>query len=369
LFRIPLEKRPRLPMPNRGRAARALANLANDQVASKFIDWMVCQRYSPITIGIYKHVTEDFLAFWGSSRLSNVTHLDVREFLIEMSRRDLSADIEHRYLWALRCFFDFLCLNGLVDEVAPRLLRPRPAKRSIPRALSEKNVVRLIVAARNPRDRAIIEVFYATGCRTSELINIQMDHIDFETRTIKVAGKNGSERRVMFGRIAKRSMLDYLRGRRSGHLLQTQPNVQRGAISKSKTAWSGYWLDYLKGQTPGRLRRIALGNVRLSRKQAWANFRKAVPNPDEGHERKKPTRLSRFTVCNIVRVAAHHAGLGYVSCHTLRHSFATHLLDHGADVRVVQALLGHMSLATTQNYCHVSAASIAPCYGRSHPRS
>ena len=156
----------------------------------------------------YKEVTKEFLVFWGSGRLSNVTHLDVREFLIEMSRRDLSADIEHRHLWALRCFFDFLCLSGLVDEVAPRLLRPRPVQRSLPRSLSEENIVRLIATARNPRDRAIIELFYAAGCRSGELLNMRLDDVDFKTRTIRVCGKYGSERRVMFGRIAKRSILD-----------------------------------------------------------------------------------------------------------------------------------------------------------------
>jgi site-specific recombinase XerD len=221
LFRIPYEKRARLPISNRGRASRVLANLRNDRIAAKFIEWMVCQRYAPGTMRTYKCVTEDFLTFWGSSRLSNVTHLDVREFLIEMSRRDLSAEIEHRYLWALRCFFDFLCLGGLVDEVAPRLLRPRPRKRSIPRSLSEKNIARLIAAARNPRDKAIVEVFYATGCRASELLNIRLDDVDFKTRTIKVCGKNGSERRVVFSHVAKRCLLDYLRGRISGHLFLT----------------------------------------------------------------------------------------------------------------------------------------------------
>lgn len=184
MFRIPHERRARLPIPNRGRAARALANLGNAQVASTFMEWMVCQRYSPRTMKTYKRVIADFLAFWGSGKLSNVTHLEVREFLIEMSRRDLSADVEHRYLWALRCFFDFLCLDGLVDEVAPRLFKPRPRKRSIPRSLSERNVVRLIAATRNPRDKAIIELFYATGCRASELLNIRLADVDFKTRTI-----------------------------------------------------------------------------------------------------------------------------------------------------------------------------------------
>src|SRR5947207_5511798 len=177
MFRSPLQKRHRLPDPRRGSALRALSVLNNSQLAIQFSEWMVCQRYSPRTIETYKRVTADFLNFWGLSSLADVTHLDVREFLIEMSRRDLSADIIHRYLWALRCFFDFLCLGGLVDEVAPRLLRPRPAKRTMPRSLSEKNVRRLIAGADNPRDRAIIELLYATGCRASELLGIRLEHV------------------------------------------------------------------------------------------------------------------------------------------------------------------------------------------------
>src|SRR5216684_2010816 len=86
-----------------------VSSFPNNQIASRFVEWMVCQRYSRGTISTYQPVTGEFLEFWGNARLFRVSHLDVREFLIEMSRRDLSADIVHRHLWALRCFFDFLC--------------------------------------------------------------------------------------------------------------------------------------------------------------------------------------------------------------------------------------------------------------------
>jgi len=112
--------------------------------------------------------------FWGARKLSYVAHLDIRAFLIDVSKRDLSADIMHRYIWALRCFFDFLCRGGVVDDVAPRLVRPRPVRRPLPKTLSEANVRRLIKGAGNPRDRAIFEVFYATGCRVFNWHNVQL---------------------------------------------------------------------------------------------------------------------------------------------------------------------------------------------------
>jgi site-specific recombinase XerD len=154
VFRRPEQKRNRLPIPS-ARPARLLDAYSNLELAREFMEWMVCQRYSPHTMYHYKRVVEHFLFFWGDKKLSRVTHLDVRAFLIETSRRDLSADVVHRFIWPLRCFFDFLCINGVVDEVAPRLLRPRPVIRSLPTALSEQSVRRLIAAADNPRDKTL----------------------------------------------------------------------------------------------------------------------------------------------------------------------------------------------------------------------
>jgi site-specific recombinase XerD len=363
-----MQKRRRLPVSLSRNRVSALAHLNNGELAAKFIEWLTCQRYSTSTITTYRRVIKEFISYWGDKDISRVTHLDVRQFLIEMSRRDLSADIVHRYLWGLRCFFDFLCLGGLVDEVAPRLIRPRPAKRGLARSLSEKNIRRLIAATSNKRDRTIIELLYATGCRAGELLRIRLEHIDFKNMTIKVAGK-GSERRVIFGRKAKKAMLNYLRGRASGTLFESQMPVQKGSVSRSRNLWSGYWGDYSQGGKARRQRRISLGIGSLSKKRVWKLFRQRVPNPDIGHRRVKPHGLTRSSLCRIILNAANRAGLGRVTTHTLRHSFATHMLDHGADVRVVQELLGHTSLVTTQGYAYVSAVSLAPAYRRFHPRS
>jgi site-specific recombinase XerD len=343
----------------------SLRNLTTEEVIGKFSDWLVCQRYSRTTYNVYNRVVRRFCQFWGRRRLSSVTHLDIRAFLIDTSRRDLSADILHRYLWALRCFFDFLCMGGVVDDSAPRLIRPRPALRPLPRTLSEQNVRKLIRAAGTARNRAIFELFYATGCRVGELVDIQMEDIDFAKRTIRIQGK-GRERRVLFGISAKKAMLAYLRGRKSGFLFENQPLVQKSCVSWNGSCWAGYWFDYRTGQRQNRC--VALGPRAMTRDQAWRKFKRLVPNPDAGHVRK-PRPLTRSGIAEIFKLASFRAGLGHVTSHQLRHSFATHMIDHGADIRHVQQLLGHASLDTTMKYTSVTSTPVDRVYRSAHPRS
>jgi integrase/recombinase XerC len=344
-----------------------LKALRNSDIVSRYGEWLVCQRYSRTTREVYNRVAGKLFLFWGRRHFSKVSHLDIRDFLTEMSRRDLSTEVVHRYLWALRSFFDFLCLHGVVDEVAPRLVRPRPAQRPLPRALSEKNVSRLIRAAKNPRDRAILELFYATGCRITELMHARLEHVDFAKRTIIVNGKTG-DRRVFFGLTAKRSLRAHLQGRKTGFLFESQYRVQKGCVSWNGTCWAGYWLDYTGGSGTPRNRCVALGPASMGLNRAWAKFRKLVPNPDRGHIRRKPHPLTRSCICQIFKEAAFRARIGRVTSHNLRHSFAAHMLDHGADIRHVQELLGHTSLASTNRYAQVVAAPIAGAYRRFHPR-
>jgi site-specific recombinase XerD len=342
--------------------------VGNSELVTRYSEWLICQRYSRTARETYNRVVGKFFDFWGRRHFSYVTHLDVREFITSVSIRDLSAEIVHRYLWALRSFFDFLCIQGVVDEVAPRLIRPRPAKRPLPRALSEKNVSRLIRAAKNPRDRAILELFYATGCRIAELVAVRLEHVDFAKRTIMVNGKTG-DRRVLFGLTAKRSLKHYLGGRKTGYLFESQYPVQRGCVSWNGSCWAGYWLDYTSGSGTARSRCMALGPASMGFDRAWSKFRKLVPNPDRGHIRRKPHPLTRSCISEIFKEASFRAGIGRATSHNLRHSFAAHMLDNGADIRHVQELLGHTSLATTNRYAQVISMPIARAYRAFHPRS
>ena len=368
MFRKPYKPRLEILRYEPGAKKSALRGLSNQRLAEHFGRWLVCQRYSKTTISNYNRAVRQLLEFCGRRKFASLSHMDIRSFLTEVSVHDLSRQIMCRYLWALRCFFDFLCLNHVVSDVAPRLIRPKPVERPLPRAISEKNVKRLIAASGNLRNRALLELFYATGCRLSEIVGIRLEHIDFAHRSIKVSGK-GSERLVFFGKHAHRAIKKYLAGRNTGFLFQSESHVQVGTVTYDRQrGWSGRWLDYTNHKKKGRTRVVYLGHHSLSRAQAWAIFRHRVPNPDVGHVRKKPRPLKRYGVANIFRTAAFKAGLGRVTSHVLRHSFATHMLDHGADVRHVQELLGHMSLSTTGRYTAVSAASVALAYKRAHPR-
>lgn len=344
----------------------SLRKLTTSQLTGRFSDWLICQRYSRTTLNTYNRVVRKFCLFWGRRKLSSVTHLDVKAFMIDVSKRDLSSDIMHRYIWALRCFFDFLCHGGVVDDVAPRLVRPRRVRRPLPKTLSEANVRRLIKAAGNARDRAIFEVFYATGCRVSELVEVSLADVDFANKTIRVLGK-GSERLVLFGRTAKQAMLTYLDGRKTGYLFESRPQVQKGCVSWNGSCWAGYWLDYTS-KTGLRNRCVRLGPRQMTKAEAWRKFNKLVPNPDVGHVRSAQ-KLTRSGIADIFKVASFKAGLGRVTSHQLRHSFATHLIDHGADIRHVQRLLGHSSLDTTMQYTNVISTPVTTIYRAAHPRS
>src|SRR5579862_1077325 len=207
----------------------------------KYSEWLVCQRYSYTTLRAYERISRQFVEFWGKRPLSRVRPFDIQDFLISRAYRDLSADVVRRNLWGLRSFFDFLCLRGLVGGVAPRYIRPRPEPPATPRALSKENARRLMAAAANDRDRALLEMYYATGCRVSELAAVRLEDVDFAKRTLWIHGKYGKSRRVFFGPTAKRYLQKYLRNRSDGFLFENRNPVQKGHVSWNGRIWVGYW--------------------------------------------------------------------------------------------------------------------------------
>ncbi|PRY49084.1 integrase/recombinase XerD [Geodermatophilus tzadiensis] len=270
-----------------------------------------------------------FLADAGVRDLSEVAESDVSGFLAALRAGDdehppLSATSAARAVVAVRGLHRFALLDGLVPgDVAAEVRPPAPARR-LPKAIPVEEVVALIEAAgslegpRGLRDRALLEVLYGTGARISEAVGLAVDDLDRGQSVVRLAGKGGKQRIVPVGSYALRAVEEYL--------VRARPALA--------TAGRG-------GVRGGRLFLNARGGS-LSRQSAWA----------------------------ILRTAAERAGItAEVSPHTLRHSFATHLLDGGADVRVVQELLGHASVTTTQVYTLVTVDKLREVYASSHPRA
>ncbi|MEX0666040.1 MAG: site-specific tyrosine recombinase XerD [Acidimicrobiia bacterium] len=235
-----------------------------------------------------------------------------------------SASSIARLLVAVRSFHRFCVDEGLTRDDPAQDVRAPKVPAGIPKALTEPEVEALLDAVivdapTGSRDRAILETLYAAGLRISELVGLDRNDLDLEDGLVRVFGKGGKERVVPIGRPARTALADYLtRGR---------PELARSG-------------------------RAALG----AQDAVFLNARGG--------------RLTRQGCWGIVRAAATRVGLAdRISPHVLRHSCATHLLDHGADLRVVQEVLGHASLSTTQVYTKVTAERLRAVYDTAHPRS
>lgn len=306
-----------------------------------------------------------FCHFIGRRHVCATNHLDVRFFLIDLMKRDLTVDGYNRHLYALRRFFDFLYMGGVVDAVAPRVVRGRRRNRQMPKVVSVADVGRLVDAAGTVRNQTMIELLYSTGCRVGELVRIRVEDMDRSRRTIRVAGK-GKERTVFFGSRAARLLRKHLRGRRTGPLFLPELLKQAGCIHSHNGVWLFHWRDYSNGTVHAHRTSTYLGKD-MTLRQAKARASQLVPKsklvcpPQRRH-------LQTQCVARVLRYAALRAGIARVTPHMIRHSFATHLLQKGADIRHIQGLLGHTSLITTQIYTRVANTELATVHRRFHPR-
>ena len=242
---------------------------------------------------------------------------ELSQWTISLSRGGLSSRSIARTLSAARGFFHFLLLDGHITADPTADLPVPQAGHKLPRFLTQEEMELLLDAPdtstpEGVRDRAIFELLYACGLRVSELISLVVNQIDLDQGVLSCSGKGSKQRRVPVGRSALAWLEKYTHARRT---------LLDGRDSN--------WLF------------IAGGGRRLTRQYVWAALKKYAAG----------------------------AGVRGVTPHVLRHSFATHLLEHGADTRSVQALLGHSDLATTQIYTHVTSERLRSTYERCHPRA
>jgi integrase/recombinase XerD len=287
-----------------------------------FMDYLSFERgLSDRTLSAYTRDVEKLLEFLGARGLEdpeNISHQDLRDFVFQLKDGGLAPSSIRRTLSSIRGYFAFLLEEGvLAVDPSDRLESPK-AGRKLPDVLSIEEVQRILEAPDEAhpmfwRDKSILEVLYATGMRVSEVVDLKTSHLDLEEGLCTVFGKGSKERLVPLGVPARRSLDRYLRG--------TRTQLDSGA-----------------GE----------GRVFLN-------------------QRGRP--LTRATLWSLVKKYAGQAGVEKnVSPHTFRHSFATHLLEGGADLAAVQELLGHADISTTQIYTHVDREYLREVHRTFHPR-
>ncbi len=355
-------------MPSERKSQKSHKTL-NLEMVERFGRWLVAQKYAASTQERYCRIARKLCHHIGRRALSSVTPMDIGDFLTHTLPDRWADSYIADQLGALRSFFDFLYLGGVVDSVSPRFLKARARSKPLPRALTEAQVKKLIRAASHPRDRALVEMLYATGCRIGEIRLARVEDIDFKGRRFRVRGKR-KERVVYFGAQAAKSLNAYLGGRKTGYLFQDKIEPQKGYITHNGVTWLGLWKDYRTGLKGGAKHSKQLGNrLSVSHAEASRRFSAFLKKQKIDLFRYRPERpISRSALSFVIREIGRQAGIGKVSPHTLRHSFATHLLERGADIRAIQELLGHTYLTSTQIYTRITNNAVRSTFHQFHPR-
>src|SRR5437588_10354706 len=314
-----------------------------DQLLTQFLDHLRYERnVSADTLRNYESDLTQFFHFLNPSRMEatgkpeskqrsprndpaveQIDHLTIREWLATLHSDHKKKASIARKLAALRTFFQFLVREEVIESNPAKLVATPRKEKKLPVHLSIEDAVRFIETPDaetdfGKRDRAILELLYATGIRVGELVNINLRDIDFKNKLLRVFGKRRKERIVPFGDPAAKALQEYLSVREK--FLMNAPATKRDA--------QPLILNY------------------------------------------QGTRMTTRSVGRLVeKYIRQCAGLHDISPHALRHSFATHLLDSGADLRDIQELLGHARLSTTQIYTHVSMEKLIEVYDKAHPKA
>ncbi|HEY4816732.1 MAG TPA: tyrosine-type recombinase/integrase [Candidatus Acidoferrum sp.] len=321
------------------------------------------------TILAYQIAIQDFLKFTLGLDVRQVTHKDIREWLHWLHAQGMSSQTLSQRKYALASFYQFLTRTDEVRDSPVRLVANRKIVRKLPHVMSVSDVDRLIAAAKTLRDNTILEVMYATGCRISEITGLLVENLDLDARIARVTGKGDKQRMVPLTGRAAESLRTYLEGRTKGFAFVAEPTVQFGGVSRDKWGtWRGFWRE--DGADSKRvMRSVRLGDYELAtrEKAEEALNRHLAKNPLSPRARREKA-IDAHTIRSILDAAARRAGLNYhVHPHMLRHSCASHLLERGVDLRLIQTLLGHESISTTTIYTHVSTLHLRETIGKCHP--
>ena len=319
----------------------------------EFLDYIRLNRNaSAHTVAAYESDLSQFLAFAGHERGTREAlepkHLDlalIRGFLAELYRQGQARASVARKVSALRTFVRYLRREGWIESDPAALAVAPKREQKVPAHLSVDEMSRLLDApdVATPlgrRDRAILELFYASGIRLSELVALDLEDMDLSGRMVRVMGKGRKERIVPFNQKAAAALRSWLKDRVA---------LTRGVPRRERTAHA-----------------VRLASTGSSRREATRHAKAGDALFVNARGGRLTGRSVQRLVGRYVRSCSTRFG---ISPHALRHSFATHLLQAGADLRAIQELLGHVRLSTTQRYTHVNVAQLLEVYRKAHPRA
>jgi len=306
---------------------------------------------SPHTVAAYDSDLSQFLTFTASHHRKKVSELQpsevdlsaVRAFMADLYRQGQARASVSRKLSALRTFTRYMRREGWIEGDPVALAAAPRREQKVPAHLSIDEMSTLLATpdASDPlgcRDRAILELFYASGLRLSELVGLDVEDVNLSARMVRVMGKGAKERIVPFNDTTRQAVAAWLK--------------ERAAVVNSQLPTSSSQRVTTKNAKSAKNAKGA----KASGDALFVNF-----------------RGSRLTGRSVQRLVARYVGLCStrfgISPHALRHSFATHLLERGADLRAIQELLGHVALSTTQRYTHVNSAQLLDVYRKAHPRA
>ena len=337
----------------------------NHEMAARFQKWLTAQNYLVSTVKKYCNMASAFCDYIKDKPLREVVPMDVADFISTNLPLRWTDELVNNRLACLKSFFDFLYYGGAIDSVPPRFLHPRKVPRKLPRIFTQHQVRRLLAKTRQVRDRALLELLYSTGCRLVEVRTLRLEDIDFKARKILVKGKR-KERVVYFGSPAADALRRYIGNRKAGFLFRVEYRQQKGHVNATTRTWVAHYSIYVDGKRVKKFKHLGMLS-KMTRAKAEMKLRQHLKGVDL--TRPIPDRpLCQHTAWKILTAAAHRVGLGFLPARMLRHSFATHLWENGADLRVIQELLGHSSLTSTQIYVRISDRTVADTYKRLHPR-
>ncbi len=339
----------------------------NRGLVGQYHKWMIAMHYAKVTQTVYLKTLKQYVEFIGNRSLADANHADVRLFIAGASENGATLSAVYRHLGVLRQFYDFLNLGGVVDYVAPRFVRLRVPWRQHLSTLTEAQMRRLISATRTSRERALVEFFYSTGCRLSEVRHLKIEDIDFTARQARVRGKLGKVRLVLLAESAAEAVRAYIGSRANGFVFETDYPIPKGHFSAQEGRWKSKWHETRKRDGKRISRTKVLGPAALlTYEEAKRKHEMHMATCDLSLP-KKMRPLSKVAIQAIVRNVATRASLKSVTPHTFRRTFATHLHENGANVEVIRALLGHVWIQTTLRYARIGPDGLSKSFEKCHP--